>query len=68
MLTHIKAITLAESGRAGEFIIVSPLKVVFPVIQTVGEAAASISAHLYAEISSDAHGAVEAITRLGEDS
>ena len=67
-LTYIKVVALAESCRANEFIILSPRKVVFPVVQPEGEAAASISTHLYAETTCDTHGAIKAITCLREDS
>ena len=66
-LTYIKAVALAESGWAGEFIILSPREVVFTVIQPESEAATSIPTDFYAEITRDTHGAVKAISRLGED-
>ena len=68
MLTHIIAIALAKGRRASEFIILSTREVVLTVVQSEGEAAIPISTNFYAELARYTHGAVKAISRLGEDS
>ena len=65
--THIKVVTFAENTQASKFIIVPSLKVVFSVVKTKGEAAATIAAYFYADVTSGAHGAVKAVAGLGED-
>ena len=65
--THIKVVTFTEDTEPSEFVIVSALEVVLPIVEAEGEAAAAVAANLYAEVARDAHGAVKAISRLGED-
>ena len=65
--THIKVVTFTEDTEPSEFVIVSALEVVLPIVEAEGEAAAAVAANLHAEIARDAHGAVKAISRLGED-
>ena len=67
MLTHIIAVALAKGCRSSEFIILSTREVVLTVVQSEGEAAIPISTNFYAELACYAHGAVKAITSLGED-
>ena len=66
-VTHIKVVTFTEDTKPSEFVIVSALEVVLPVVEAEGEAAAAVAANLYAEVTGDAHGAVKAVSRLGED-
>ena len=65
--THIKVVTFTKDTKPSEFIIVSTLEVVLPIVKAEGEATAAVAANLHTEVTSDAHGAVKAVSRLGED-
>ena len=65
--THIKVVAFPKDTEPSEFIVVPTLKVVLPIVETESEAAAAIAADFYAEITGDTHGAVKAVSRLGED-
>ena len=66
--THIKVVAFPKDTEPSEFIVVPTLKVVLPIVETESEAAAAIAADFYAEITGDTHGAVKAVSCLGEDS